>query len=69
MATELILYGRTEPDAQVTLEGKKIKLRKDGTFSFRYFLPEGDYKFEVIGTSKNKKYTIKKVPAVKRFNK
>lgn len=69
VATELILYGRTEPDAHVTLEGKKIKLRKDGTFSFRYFLPEGDYKFEVIGTSKNKKYTIKKVPAVKRFNK
>lgn len=67
--TELILYGRTESDAHVTVEGKKVDLRKDGTFSLRYALPVGDYKFEVVGTSSNKKHKIKKVPAVKRFNK
>jgi hypothetical protein len=67
--TELILYGRTEADAHVTVEGKKIKLRPDGTFSFRYALPVGDYQFEVEGTSNNKKYKIKKIPAVKRFDK
>jgi uncharacterized protein len=67
--TEVILYGRTEADAHVTVEGKKIKLRPDGTFSFRYALPVGDYQFEVEGTSNNKKYKIKKTPAVKRFDK
>ncbi len=38
IGTELIVYGRTEPDAKVTLEGKEIKLRSDGTFSLRYVL-------------------------------
>lgn len=38
IGTELIVYGRTEPDAQVTLEGKPVKLRSDGTFSLRYIL-------------------------------
>ena len=67
--TELILYGRTEADAEVIVEGKKVQLRPDGTFSLRYALPVGDYKFEVAGTSKNKKHKIKKTPAVKRFDK
>lgn len=38
IGTELIVYGRTEPDAKVTLEGKTINLRPDGTFSLRYIL-------------------------------
>lgn len=38
IGTELIVYGRTEPDAKVTLEGKLINLRSDGTFSLRYIL-------------------------------
>lgn len=69
VATELILYGRTEADARLTVEGKRVQLRKDGTFTLRYALPEGDFKFEVIGVSKNRKHTIKKTPAVKRYNK
>lgn len=40
---ELIVYGATEPDAQVTLRGDKIDLRPDGTFSFRFYLPDGDH--------------------------
>ncbi len=67
--TELILYGRTEPDADVTVEGKKVNLRPDGTFSIRYALPVGDYQYKVIGVSKNKKHKITKTPAVKRFEK
>jgi hypothetical protein len=39
--TELIVYGATEPDAKVYVQGKEIKLRKDGTFSLRYALPDG----------------------------
>lgn len=40
IGTELIVYGRTEPDAEVWLEDKKITLRKDGTFSLRFALPD-----------------------------
>jgi len=38
---ELIVYGATEPDAAVTIQGKPIKLRPDGTFTMRYALPDG----------------------------
>ncbi|MBI6545921.1 MAG: DUF4912 domain-containing protein [Cyanobacteria bacterium NC_groundwater_1444_Ag_S-0.65um_54_12] len=40
---ELIVYGATEPDAKVTLRGQQIKLRPDGTFSFRFYLPNGQH--------------------------
>jgi hypothetical protein len=40
---ELIIYGATEPDAKVTIGERTIKLRPDGTFSFRFALPDGDY--------------------------
>lgn len=66
--TEIILHGRTEADAEVTLEGKKIDLRPDGTFTRRYAMPVGDYKFEVTGVSKNKKHKITKIPGAKRFD-
>lgn len=67
--TELILYGRTEPDAELTVEGKKVNLKPDGTFSIRYALPVGDYQYKVTGISKNQKHKITKTPAVKRFDK
>jgi len=38
---ELILYGATEPDAFVTVAGRKVKLNPDGTFSMRFALPDG----------------------------
>jgi hypothetical protein len=38
---ELVIYGATEPDAKVTLGGRPIQLRPDGTFSFRFALPDG----------------------------
>jgi hypothetical protein len=41
---ELIIYGATEPDATVTIGDRKIKLRPDGSFSFRFALPDGDYR-------------------------
>jgi hypothetical protein len=41
LGTELIVYGRTEPDAEVFHGDKKVPLRKDGTFSMRFALPDG----------------------------
>ena len=67
--TELILYGRTEADADVSVAGKKVNLRPDGTFTLRYALPEGDFEYPVQATSNDKIDTIKITPAVKRFTK
>ncbi|MFP4472638.1 MAG: DUF4912 domain-containing protein [Candidatus Omnitrophota bacterium] len=39
LGTELIVYGRTEPDAKVEWGGKPIMLREDGTFTLRMALP------------------------------
>lgn len=48
---ELIIYGATEPDATVTIGGRKINLRKDGTFSYRFVLPDGNYDLPAQATS------------------
>lgn len=37
---ELIVYGATEPNAKVTIQGEPIKLRRDGTFTMRFSLPD-----------------------------
>jgi hypothetical protein len=48
---ELIIYGATEPDARVTIGGRPIKLRPDGTFSYRFALPDGYYDLPAEATS------------------
>jgi hypothetical protein len=48
---ELVIYGATEPDARVTIGARKIKLRPDGTFSFRFVLPDGEYELPVAAES------------------
>ncbi|MFH1768546.1 MAG: DUF4912 domain-containing protein [Candidatus Omnitrophota bacterium] len=67
VATEVIVYGRTEPTADLSVCGKNVRLREDGTFSLRYALPEGDFRFDVVATSQDKQDTIKITPAVKRY--
>jgi hypothetical protein len=37
---ELIVYGATEPNSRVTLQGEPVKLRADGTFTMRFRLPD-----------------------------
>jgi len=51
--TELIVYGATEPDATVTVQGKPIKLRNDGTFTLRFALPDGTQYIPVEATSRD----------------
>ena len=36
---ELIIYGGTDPEAHVTLQGDPVELRRDGTFTVRFRLP------------------------------
>lgn len=49
--TELIVYGATEPDAKLTVQGKEIKLQPDGTFTLRFALPDGKQVIPVEATS------------------
>jgi hypothetical protein len=37
---ELIVYGSTEPNAHVTLQGEPVQLRKDGSFTVRFSMPD-----------------------------
>jgi hypothetical protein len=48
---ELIVYGATERDATVSIGGRKIKLRPDGSFSYRFALPDGHYEMPVVAIS------------------
>ncbi len=52
---ELVIYGATEPDAQVTLGGLPVKLRPDGTFSYRIALPDGQHELVAEAVSADKK--------------
>lgn len=57
---ELIVYGRTEADAEVFLGDKKIKLNQDGTFSLRFTLPDGNIplEFKAVKSDKSQKRHI-----------
>jgi hypothetical protein len=48
---ELIIYGATQPDASVTVAGRRIPLRPDGTFGFRFALPDGQYELPIVAVS------------------
>ena len=37
---ELIVYGATEPNSKVCLQGEPVQLRPDGTFTVRFSLPD-----------------------------
>lgn len=49
--TELIVYGATEPDATLTLNGQPVALRPDGTFTVRLALPDGVMSLPVTARS------------------
>ena len=51
---ELIVYGATEADAKVTVQGIPIKLRPDGSFTLRYYLPDGKQVIPVKAISADK---------------
>jgi hypothetical protein len=49
--TELIVYGATEPDAKLTMQGQRVTLRPDGTFTLRFYLPDGVQEYPIHATS------------------
>jgi hypothetical protein len=48
---ELIVYGTTEPNARVTLQGEPVHLRPDGTFTVRFSLPDSRQIIPAVATS------------------
>lgn len=48
---EVIVYGATEPDATVTVDGQPVALRPDGSFTLRFALPDGEYELEAVATA------------------
>lgn len=51
---ELILYGGTDPKAQVTVLGRPISLQPDGTFRYHFLLPDGSYRIPIEAISPDK---------------
>lgn len=67
--TELIVYGATEPDAKVTVQGFPVKLRHDGTFSLRFALPDGKQEIPVEAVNKAGDEKRKITPSVEKRTK
>ncbi len=66
IGAELIIYGRTEPDAEVKLGDKNVKIRSDGTFSMRFALPDGKINLPFTAVSNDKVETRKISTTVER---
>jgi hypothetical protein len=53
MDAELIVFGKTEPDAHVTLQGDPVKLREDGSFTVRFSMPNCRQVIPAVACSAN----------------
>jgi len=51
LGTELVVYGKTEPFAEVWMGANKIEVREDGSFSLRLALPEGSVPLDFTARS------------------
>ncbi len=67
--TELIVYGATEPDAKVSVQGRPVPLRPDGTFTLRFALPDGKQIIECSAISADEAETRCITPEVSRSTK
>ncbi len=54
---ELILYGGTDPKAKVRINGQDLKLQEDGTFSFHFNFPDGQFHIPIEAASPDGKET------------
>jgi len=48
---ELVVFGVTDPDAQVTLRGEPVRLQPDGSFRMRFNLPDRRHVLPVVASS------------------
>jgi hypothetical protein len=64
--TELLIHGATESDARVTIQGRPVKLRPDGTFSLRFQLPDGTQVIDATAQSADGAFRKTITPTVRR---
>jgi hypothetical protein len=48
---ELIVYGGTHPGAKVRINGQPVELRPDGTFTFHFNFPDGNFHIPIEASS------------------
>jgi hypothetical protein len=48
---EVIFYGGTDPQAEVTINGHPVVLSPDGTFRYHFVLPNAAYKISIVAES------------------
>lgn len=53
----VVIQGKTEPSATVSINGQEIKKNRSGSFSQVLLLPEGGHILSVTATGQNKKVT------------
>lgn len=54
---ELIVYGATEPDATVTIDGEEIELNPDGTFRFQMSFQDGVLRYPIVAVAQDGEQT------------
>jgi hypothetical protein len=54
---EVIFYGGTHPQAQVTVAGQPIVLQPDGTFRYHFIFPDHDFEIPIVAVSPDGKET------------
>ncbi len=57
VGAEIIIYGATESDAAVTMNGKPVKLASDGTFGTRFNLNDGERTITIEARSAGSRFT------------
>jgi hypothetical protein len=62
--TDLVVYGATEPQATVAIQGQRVAVRQDGTFNLRLALPEGTQAITVEVTSPDGRHAETVTPVV-----
>lgn len=67
--TELIVYGATEPDAKLSVQGLPVKLRPDGTFTMRFALPDGHQEIPIVALDRDGEQKRQVTPAVEKRTK
>ncbi len=50
---ELIVFGKTEANAHVTLQGEPVRIREDGTFTVRFSMPNARQVIPAVASSSN----------------
>lgn len=64
--TELVVYGSTEPNAKVFIQGEPVELKSDGSFTARFALAEGRHEIRIRAISGDGKQERTITPVVHR---